>query len=458
MLNREEIVSWFALDSNFDEKIGFELEMWVLDQESGNQLPYGGERGMRELLLILHRESLGIEGWTLLEDEGVLTGLNHPNHGSLTLEPGCALEYSSLAHPSCTTALEDFHATIEKIRPVIQSFGAFLVLLGSAPFGINERCDWLPKSRIKAQGDYFQHQADGHSGHLVMSQICSLQICLDLNSEDFSDKVRASSIISPLLAALSANSCLDNGKITNFAARRQLIWLEADSLRTGTPPTLFSEPQEPFELNEYIEWLLDMPMMFYVRDGLYHELPRKSFRAWLSTPFPDGTLPTITDWKTHVSSVFPDVRVRQYLEFRVMDAPHPSLLGPLIILFTSLIYDPIARDYILNNIPHTSHSERSSLYKEIALKGVYAKLGQETILDISTLLLEQGRQALLRRISLQIESESLLGKLDSFISLVEQEKYQKHSLYSLQDNLDQSAWKNSDRALQIRDIVKFGSL
>jgi len=456
MLSREEIVSWFSLDSNFSEKIGFELEMWVLDRGSGDQLPYSsengrGERGMRELLLTLYHECLGIEGWTILKDENIVIGLDHPDHGSLTLEPGCALEYSSPPMSSCTAALNKFYGIIDKIKPIINSSGAALVLFGNAPFGFNDRDNWLPKSRVQVQGDYFEKKADGHSGHLVMSQICSLQLCLDINTLDFSDKLRVSTALAPIMAALSANSYMNRGRPDKVATRRQLVWLESDALRTGTPETLFSEEQRPYQLDEYIDWLLDMPMMFYVRGGSYRELPRKPFRAWLSTPFPDGSIPTIADWKTHLSSVFPDIRVRQYLEFRVMDAPHPSLLAPLITLFTSLIYDPSAREHILTKVPHYQPEDRSRLFREIALRGMYATLNNQVLIEIIFPILEQGYEALNRRIKAGLESEELLTKFETFIKLVEEAQYHKHHLCRLPDY-------HQGAPLQVQDVLKFGAL
>lgn len=456
MLSREDIVSWFALDSSVSEKIGFELEMWVLDKESGNQLPYSsesgsGERGMRELLLMLYHECLGREGWTILEEESVLVGLNHSDHGSLTLEPGCALEYSGPSLPSCTAALNEFRIVIDKIKPIIHSFGGALILLGNAPFGFNGRENWLPKSRVKVQGDYFTNKADGHSGLMVMSQICSLQVCLDINTQDFSDKLRVSTILAPIMAALSANSCIDHGTPDKFAARRQLVWLESDTLRTGTPPTLFSEKEHHYKLDEYIEWLLDMPMMFYIRGGCYRELPRRPFRAWLSTPLPDGSAPTIADWKTHLSSVFPDVRVRQYLEFRVMDAPHPSLLAPLITLFTSLMYDPAAREYILNYVPHCLPDDRARLFKEIALKGMYATLNNQALIEMIFPLLEQGRQALTRRIEKGLESDLLLQQFENFVRLLEEAQHHRNNLCHLPDC-------QQGETLKVHDVLKFCAL
>jgi gamma-glutamylcysteine synthetase len=133
-----------------------------------------------------------------------------------------------------------------------------------------------------------------------------------------------------------------------------------------------------------------------------------------------------------------------------MDAPHPSLLAPLITLFTSLMYDPTAREYILTKVPHYLPVERSNLFKEIALKGMYAKLNNQILLDIIVQLLEQGRKALTRRITAGIESQSLLTQFENFVGLVEQAKSHKSHLCRMPG--DQGA------QAQVHDVLEFCSL
>jgi glutamate--cysteine ligase len=378
MIQEKSLLNWFEIGSQKEEFVGLELEMWVLDRTTGNQLPFKGARGMEQLLSTLYNEVLESQGWSKEYVEEQLLGLSHPSGAAFSLEPGCALEYSSATHKTITSLLSELKGALENVVPKVHALQAALVLLGKAPFGTNGPEDWIVKSRVQTQHNYFKTQAAGHAGTKMMSTVCSLQLCYDfLNHNDLIEKLKVSYLLVPLGAALFANSTIAGGKVSSIASKRQEIWLETDSLRTGCPPGLFDKTNYNFQ--EYVDWILDMPLMFYVRNNRYHPLPRKPFREWMNTVLPDNSLITLEDFNTHLSSVFPDVRVRQYIEMRAFDAPRIQDLPAVVTFFTVALYDREVRKELLKRIPKYTNIERYTLFHHIAHYGMQAFHGKKPL-------------------------------------------------------------------------------
>ncbi len=410
---------WFQVGARKEEALGIELEMFVLDESSGKTLPYHGAKSMSSIL-----QKFAERGWSLVGTPPTITGALDPNNIHISLEPGCALEISTPPVPCFGKALRDLKKTLLEARSIAREIGAQIVLIGAAPFEINETADWLPKSRVKAQRDYFVSQADGTTGLQVMSGICSLQLNYDfLNSEDLIDKYRVLHILAPIAAAISANGACVDGETLPIASRRQLVWLEADKSRTGTPPNLLRD--ESFNLEKYVKWILDMPLMFMERQGVFSNVPNEPFAHWCTNEFPDGSNLSLDDWKIHMSSVFPDVRLRQYLELRTMDTPPADILPGIILLISSLLYDKEARAIILADLPKYSDEERRLLYESISRYGLGANYHGIELRNFAEQLVELAQESLNRRISEKLEDESILENLSPLKSMIS--KHQRAS-------------------------------
>lgn len=405
-------VPWFKVGARTEEAVGIELEMFVVDELTGSTLPYSGSKSMSSIL-----RKFGERGWTLLGNATTPTGTVNSENVHISLEPGCALEISTPPVPCFGKALTLLKDSLSEAVSIVQEAGARVVLLGAAPFNINETGDWLPKSRVKAQRDYFVSQAEGTSGLQVMSGICSLQLNYDfLDNHDLIEKYRVLHLLAPIAAAISANGACVDGETLPIASRRQLVWLEADKSRTGAPPNLFRD--ESFDLEKYVAWILNMPLMFMERRGVFSNIPSEPFIYWCTREFPDGSSLSLEDWKLHLSSVFPDVRLRQYLELRTMDTPPADLLPGLILLISSLIYDEEARKSIIADLPKYSDEERGLLYESISRYGLSANYHGMELTQFAQELLELAERSLKKRISQKLEKENIIENLSPLKALI----------------------------------------
>jgi len=261
---------------------------------------------------------------------------------TITLEPGGQLELSS-------APLEDLHETsaenarhIEELKQIGEEIGAGYIGLGVPPTWTREDMHWMPKGRSKIMRDYMPKK--GKLGLDMMLRTCTVQTNLDFGSEaDMVKKFRVSLALQPLATALFANSPFLEGKASGYKSYRSHIWTDTDPDRCGMLPFVF---EEGFGFERYVDYLLDVPMYFVYRDGKYVDAAGQSFRDFLKGKLParPGELPTINDWGDHVTTAFPEVRLKRYLEMRGADSGPLSALSALPALWVGLLYDRHALD------------------------------------------------------------------------------------------------------------------
>ncbi|MDQ6959453.1 MAG: glutamate--cysteine ligase, partial [Mariprofundaceae bacterium] len=313
-LDIDDLTGWFALGCKpCDEwRVGTEHEKIGFCMHSLQPIPYDGERSINKLLALLMHYN-----WQpVLEGDNLIALKKHG--ASVTLEPGGQVELSgaplATIHQTCRETT-DYHALM---RTISDELGIGFLALGFQPKWQRENIPWMPKARYAVMRRYMPQVGNG--GLDMMLRTATVQANLDFGSEsDMARKMRISMCLQPLVTALYAASPFEHGKPSGYLSRRAACWLDTDARRTGVPACVF---EQDFGFSAYAEWALDAPMYFIMRDNLYIDCAGGSFRDFMAGKLPQlpGEFPTIDDWELHISTLFPDVRLKQYLEMRGADA------------------------------------------------------------------------------------------------------------------------------------------
>ncbi|MDF7674873.1 glutamate--cysteine ligase [Acetobacteraceae bacterium ESL0709] len=297
--------------------------------------PYRPE-GIEELL-----KSCEGPDWKPILDQGNLIGLTGkgPHKGSsLSLEPAGQFELSGAPLKTLHDTKEEMDAHFEQTR-----ISAALLGIGFAPLGFHPLCTrdempWMPKSRYAIMRRYMP--GVGTRGLDMMTRTCTVQVNLDFSSEaDMARKMRVSLALQPVATALFANSPFVEGQANGWLSNRARVWLDTDNDRSGQPSLFFDED---FGFEKYVDWVLDVPMYFVMRSGVYHDVAGCSFRKWLEGEEQEplrGLTPHIGDFEDHLTTVFPDVRLKQFLEMRGADAGRPDMMLAQSAFWVGLLYD-----------------------------------------------------------------------------------------------------------------------
>lgn len=334
--SREDLVGYLAGGARPEDQwaIGTEMEKLVVDLR-GEAAPYSDI----EVLLRGLEES---GGWAGLREMGHLVALSG-EASSITLEPGGQLELSGELCPDLHCSHADFQRHIAQVLREAEPLGLHFLGLGVQPFTPVDRIDWLPKERYRIMGPYMARV--GSMGQHMMKMSAGLQVNFDFSDEsDCIEKLRIAFALAPLQYALFANSPLMEGRPTGCLSTRGLIWSRTDPDRTGFIPALF---QDGAGYDTYVEYALDVPMYFIVRGGRFLDLTaeRRTFRRFLEEGL-EGHRAEMGDWDLHLSTLFPEVRLRPQIETRSADSLPRHLTLGVGALVKGLLYDAQARDEI----------------------------------------------------------------------------------------------------------------
>jgi glutamate--cysteine ligase len=377
-----------------DLRVGTEHEKIPFYEQSHAPVAYsGGERGGVRALLEGLRDELG---WLPILDRDALIGL-YDGHGeaAISLEPGGQFELSG-------APLSDVHATkaeidrhFEALRRVARPSGISFLDLGCSPKWSRAETPIMPKQRYGIMSAYMPKV--GALGLDMMFRTSTIQVNLDFTGEaDMVAKMRVGLALQPIVTALFANSPFLDGKPTGRLSQRSYIWRNTDPHRTGMLPFVF-EPGMDFE--RYVDYALDVPMYFVKRGDIYHDVAGASFRALLDGRLPQlpGEYATMSDWANHLSTIFPEVRLKGYLEMRGADCGPISHMTALPALFAGLFYDPVALDGALEIIRDWSEEEREKLRADVPTLALKAEVGGRSIGDVARDVLALARAGLARR-------------------------------------------------------------
>jgi len=371
-------------------RIGTEHEKFVFRLRDHSTVPYDGADGIRALL-----EGLMRFGWKPVRDGETLVGLADDKGGAISLEPGGQFELSGAPIETLHQTCHEVSEHLTQVRAVMSELGLGVLGLGFHPTARRDEVPWMPKRRYAVMRRYMPTK--GRFGLDMMLRTCTVQVNLDFDSEsDMVRKMRMSLALQPVVAGLFANSPFVEGKPSGYLSYRNHVWTDVDPDRTGLLPFVF-EPG--FGFARYVEYMLDVPMYFVYRDGRYIDVAGQSFRDFLRGKLPGlpGEMPTMSDWNDHLTTVFPEVRLKRYIEMRGADGGPWNRLCALPALWTGLCYDRAALDGACALVADWSSEERERLRREIPRLGLKTPFRGGTVRDVAVEVLALARGGLQRR-------------------------------------------------------------
>ena len=350
----DELVAFFAsgIKPATQRRVGTEHAKFVVRRSAPGVVHYEGPDGIRVLLETLMQRF----GYEPIRDRGNLIGLLRDG-ASLTLEPGGQFELSGAPFASLLDTERELDLHFAEVREVCDELG--LVCVGAGINGLQglDEIDWMPKSRYAIMRRYMERV--GTLGHWMMKMTCTVQANFDFTSEeDAADILRTALWLSPVVSAIFARSPIKERRPSGFMSSRCHIWTDTDPDRTGFPSFMLDGG---FGFRDYVEYTLDVPMYFIIRDGQYIDMAGHSFRAFMADGH-EGQVATLTDYEDHVSTLFPEVRMKRYIEVRGADVgPREYILG-LPALWKGILYDDSARASARALVTDLSVSQRTELF------------------------------------------------------------------------------------------------
>jgi glutamate--cysteine ligase len=397
-------------------RIGTEHEKFGFYKDGHSPVPYDGPKGIRSLLEGMQ----ALLGWEPIRDGENIIGLGDPIGGAaISLEPGGQFELSGAPLKSIHQTCREVHAHLAQVRQIADPLGIGFLGLGMSPKWKLRETPVMPKSRYKIMAEYMP-KVGGH-GLDMMFRTCTVQVNLDFSSEaDMRDKMRVGLALQPIATALFANSPFTEDKPNGFISYRSEIWRDVDPHRTGMLPFAFFDD---FGFESYVDWALDVPMYFVVRDGRYHDMTAHTFAEFLSGQAPEdlpAPTPTMGDWKNHLSTLFPEVRLKTYLEMRGADGGPWRRLCALPALWVGLLYDQASLDAAKEIIATWTADERQALRDAVPHTALATPFRNQTVLDIAKDLVGLARDGLKRRAvpgNGALDEASYLGPLEETVAL-----------------------------------------
>jgi glutamate--cysteine ligase len=411
--SRDQLIAYFARGEKPKERwrIGTEHEKFVYWKDSHRAPSYEEPGGIHALLIGLTKF-----GWTPVYEGENIIALSGPD-GAISLEPAGQFELSG-------APLENLHLTcaetgrhLEQVKAVGDRLGIGFLGLGMWPDKTRAELPIMPKGRYAIMLSHMPRV--GTMGLDMMLRTCTIQVNLDYESEaDMARKFRVGLALQPLATALFANSPFTEGKPNGMLSYRSHIWSDTDPARTGMLPFVF---EDGFGYERYTDYALDVPMYFVYRDGKYIDAAGQSFRDFLKGQLPayPGQLPTIDDWADHLSTAFPEVRLKQFLEMRGADGGRWGRICALPALWVGLLYDQGALDAAWDLVKDWDIADRQTLRDSVPKLALDAPLpGGGTLRDIAGEVLDIAGAGLTARARLNSSGDNEAGFLDPLREVV----------------------------------------
>ena len=356
-------------------RIGTEHEKFVFKLDTLEPVPYEGDWGIGRFLDGLQRF-----GWQPVMEKGNVIALTM-NDCNISLEPGGQLELSGAPLENIHQTCDEVHTHLAQVKEVAGELGVGLIGTGFIPKWKREDIKWMPKGRYKIMRDYMPKK--GALGLDMMLRSCTVQVNLDFGSEaDMVEKFRVSLALQPVATALFANSPFVEGKPTGWQSFRSHIWEDTDPDRTGILPFVF---EQGMGFESYVEYALDVPMYFVYRDSEYIDVSGQSFRDFLKGKLPGrpGETPTMSDWADHLTTIFPEVRLKKFLEMRGADSGPWRRLCALSALWVGLLYDADCQSAAWDLVKDWTSEDHAYLRKEAPKTGLHTEFRGRTMKDLA---------------------------------------------------------------------------
>jgi glutamate--cysteine ligase len=397
-------------------RIGTEHEKFVYCTKDYHAPSYDEPGGIRDMLMAMQEF-----GWEPIEEtapDGTVNVIAMKGaDGNISLEPAGQLELSG-------APLENLHETcaetgrhLKQVKTIGEKTGKGFLGLGLWPDKTREELPVMPKGRY---GIMLRHMPRvGSMGLDMMLRTCTIQVNLDYSSEaDMAHKFRTSLALQPLATALFANSPFLEGKPNGYLSYRSHIWSDTDPHRTGMLPFVFDDN---FGYEQYADYMLDVPMYFVYRDGQYIDAAGLSFRDFMKGELSvlPGELPNMSDWEDHMSTAFPEVRLKSFLEMRGADGGPWNRICALPAFWVGLLYDQNALDAAWDEVKHWTMDEREALRSAVPAQGLCASIpGGGTLLDLAGRIVDISSAGLTARNRLNSSGDNETGYLDPLREIV----------------------------------------
>ena len=411
--SRDDLLSVFAGGEKPKDawRIGTEHEKFVYRLSDHRAPSWDEPGGIRDLLT-----GLTEYGWRPVEEEGKIIALTGPD-GTISLEPAGQLELSGAALSNLHESCAESGRHLQQVKAVGDRLGLGFLGLGMWPDKARSDLPMMPKGRYAIMARHMPRV--GGLGLDMMLRTCTIQTNLDYSSEaDMVKKFRVGLALQPVATALFANSPFTDGKPNGYKSFRSHIWEDTDPARTGMLPFVF---EDGFGYERYCDYALDVPMYFVFRDGRYVDAAGLSFRDFLDGKLSvlPGEKPTLADWTDHLSTAFPEVRLKSFLEMRGADGGRWGRICALPALWVGLLYSQPALDAAWDRVKHWSIEEREALRHAVPRQALDAAVpGGGTVRDLAGEVLEIASAGLTDRAEMNAAGDSEGGFLDPLRDVV----------------------------------------
>jgi glutamate--cysteine ligase len=387
IVRREDLVSPFfeACKPLPEWRVGPEMEKFGIFEATRAPVPYQGDRSVLRIL----EELASLHGWTAEREheKGPIVALGRGD-ASVTLEPGGQLELSGGKSDSIHQVCAELRGHMREIGPLSRAMGVRWLGVGFHPFARREDFGWVPKQRYAIMKSYLPTR--GAHAVDMMLRTCTVQANFDYASEkDAMRKMRVALALAPLTTAMFANSPWKEGAAHGGLTYRGRIWLDVDPDRTGLLPCLWKREAG---FDDYVEWALDVPMFLFKRGGHAIANTGQTFRAFYKSGF-EGHRATLDDWKLHLNTLFPEVRLKKTIEIRAGDAQSSDMACALPAVWTGIFYDDRALGEAEALIEGWGHDElaelRSRVWRE-GLRATFRRMPLAVVAERVTALAEGG--------------------------------------------------------------------
>jgi glutamate--cysteine ligase len=317
------------------------------------------------------------------------------NGANVSLEPGGQLELSGAPLESIHQTCDEANLHLKEVKQIADKIGAGFLGLGAAPIWSHEDMHMMPKGRYRLMTDYMDQV--GTHGKQMMYRTCTIQVNLDFGSEaDMVKKMRVGLALQPIATALFANSPFFDGKVNGHKSWRSRIWRDLDQDRTGTLPFFF---EDGMGFQRYVDYALDVPMYFVYRDGRYIDALGQSFRDFINGCLPalPGELPTMSDWADHLTTCFPEARIKKFMEMRGADGGPWNRICALPAFWVGLMYDNNSLDAAWDICKNWNLDTREEMRLKVSVDGLNARVGNIEMIDLASNILSVSNAGLISR-------------------------------------------------------------
>jgi len=368
-------------------RVGTEYEKVGIDRNTAKAIPYFGRRGVEFIL----RELIERFGWEPQEQEGHIIALARDN-AMITLEPGGQIELSGEPCESIHCTHAEFTQHIRELLEVAEPLDIVFLGLGMQPVSRLEEIEWVPKKRYRIMGPYMPKV--GSLGQRMMKQTATVQANIDfLDEKDAMAKFRTGMGLAPILVGMFANSPISEGQLNGYRSFREHIWTDTDKSRSGLLKFAFS-PEVSFA--HYVEYALDVPMYFIIRHHDYIDMTGMTFRQFLERGH-NGERATLEDWNDHLTTLFPETRIKRYIEVRSVDSQPPELMLALPALVKGAFYDADCLQAAWDLVKDWSWDERMQVYLDSHRDALTARIRRYSLFDLAKELFQIAWEGLRRQ-------------------------------------------------------------